>query len=56
MPHYSQVGDIPARRQTQDQQTAPMAVMIDAFRPLDLGPGARDSEDDGYAWTWLEGR
>ncbi|MCL1601965.1 MAG: hypothetical protein M3112_10615, partial [Actinomycetia bacterium] len=24
--------------------------------PLDLGPGARDSQDDGYAWTWLEGR
>ena len=30
--------------------------MIDTFRPLDLGPGARGSEDDKYAWTWLEGR
>ena len=36
--------------------TEELAVMIDTFRPLDLGPGARDSEDDGYAWTWLEGR
>ena len=36
--------------------TEELAVMIDTFRPLDLGPGARDSEDDKYAWTWLEGR
>lgn len=36
--------------------TEEYAVMIDTFRPLSLGPGARDSEDDGYAWTWLEGR
>ncbi len=36
--------------------TEEVAVMIDTFRPLDLGPGARDSEDDRYAWTWLEGR
>ncbi len=36
--------------------TEELAVMIDTFRPLDLGPGARDSEDDEYAWTWLGGR
>jgi homogentisate 1,2-dioxygenase len=36
--------------------TEELAVMIDTFRPLDLGPSARDSEDDSYAWTWLEGR
>jgi homogentisate 1,2-dioxygenase len=36
--------------------TEELAVMIDTFRPLDLGPGAKDSEEDGYAWTWLEGR
>ncbi len=36
--------------------TEELAVMIDTFRPLDLGPGARDCEDDRYAWTWLEGR
>jgi homogentisate 1,2-dioxygenase len=36
--------------------TEEIAVMIDTFRPLDLGPGARDAEDDDYAWTWLGGR
>ena len=36
--------------------TEEYAVMIDTFRPLELGPGARDSEDEAYAWTWLEGR
>ncbi len=36
--------------------TEELAVMIDTFRPLDLGPGARDCEDDRYAWTWMEGR
>jgi len=36
--------------------TEELAIMIDTFRPLDLGPGATDSEDDSYAWTWLEGR
>jgi homogentisate 1,2-dioxygenase len=36
--------------------TEELAVMIDTFHPLDLGPGARDSEDDKYAWSWLGGR
>lgn len=36
--------------------TEELAVMIDTFRPLSLGPGARDSEDDKYAWSWLGGR
>lgn len=36
--------------------TEEIAVMIDTFRPLSLGPGARDAEDDAYAWTWLGGR
>nr|WP_197983455.1 homogentisate 1,2-dioxygenase domain-containing protein [Aeromicrobium sp. CFBP 8757] len=29
-----------------------LAVMVDTFRPLELGEGARACEDDGYAWTW----
>ncbi|CAB4962392.1 MAG: homogentisate 1,2-dioxygenase [Actinobacteria bacterium] len=29
-----------------------LAVMVDTFRPLDLGEGALASEDPGYAWTW----
>jgi len=36
--------------------TEELAVMVDTFKPLDIGPGGWDSEEDKYAWTWLEGR
>ena len=36
--------------------TDELAVMVDTFRPLHLGPAAVDSEDDQYAWTWARGR
>jgi homogentisate 1,2-dioxygenase len=29
-----------------------LAVMVDTFRPLDLGEGATASEDARYAWSW----
>ncbi|MER5636748.1 cupin domain-containing protein [Kitasatospora sp. NPDC002227] len=29
-----------------------LAVMVDTFRPLELGEGATASEDSNYAWTW----
>jgi homogentisate 1,2-dioxygenase len=29
-----------------------LAVMVDTFRPLDLGEGGRAVEDPAYAWTW----
>jgi homogentisate 1,2-dioxygenase len=29
-----------------------LAVMVDTFRPLDLGAAALECEDPGYAWTW----
>jgi homogentisate 1,2-dioxygenase len=29
-----------------------LAVMVDTFRPLDLGEGAAAAEDPGYAWSW----
>ncbi|MFD8568415.1 homogentisate 1,2-dioxygenase [Streptomyces sp. NPDC059639] len=29
-----------------------LAVMVDTFRPLELGEGARAVDDPGYAWTW----
>jgi homogentisate 1,2-dioxygenase len=32
------------------------AVMVDTFRPLELGPAAAACEDPGYAWTWAGGR
>ncbi|MBC6459242.1 homogentisate 1,2-dioxygenase [Actinomadura sp. HBU206391] len=33
-------------------ETSEMAVMIDTFRPLLLGPAARQCEDPEYAWSW----
>jgi homogentisate 1,2-dioxygenase len=32
--------------------TEEWAVMVDTFRPLQLGPAAQAAEDTGYAWTW----
>jgi homogentisate 1,2-dioxygenase len=29
-----------------------LAVMVDTFRPLELGEGGLASEDRNYAWTW----
>lgn len=29
-----------------------LAVMVDTFRPLELGEGSVACEDDGYAWSW----
>ncbi|MGZ4429738.1 MAG: homogentisate 1,2-dioxygenase domain-containing protein [Nocardioidaceae bacterium] len=29
-----------------------LAVMVDTFRPLDLGEGGLAAEDPAYAWTW----
>jgi len=32
------------------------AVMIDTFRPLQIGDAATACEDTGYAWSWAGGR
>ncbi len=32
--------------------TEELAVMVDTFRPLALGPAALDAEDPDYPWTW----
>lgn len=29
-----------------------LAVMVDTFRPLELGEGGQAAEDPDYAWTW----
>jgi homogentisate 1,2-dioxygenase len=29
-----------------------LAVMVDTFRPLELGEAGAAAEDDAYAWTW----
>jgi homogentisate 1,2-dioxygenase len=31
-----------------------LAVMVDTFRPLELGEGGSASDDGGYAWTWAQ--
>jgi homogentisate 1,2-dioxygenase len=33
-----------------------LAVMIDTFRPLELGEGGVASDDGRYAWSWSGGR
>ncbi|MEQ6903350.1 cupin domain-containing protein [Nocardioides sp. YIM 152588] len=33
-----------------------LAVMVDTFRPLDLGEGGAACDDGAYAWTWAGGR
>jgi homogentisate 1,2-dioxygenase len=35
--------------------TDELAVMVDTFRPLDLGPAARDTQAADYPWTWSKG-
>lgn len=33
-----------------------LAVMVDTFRPLELGEGGQAVDDGVYAWTWAGGR
>lgn len=33
-----------------------LAVMVDTFRPMELGEGGVAAEDPAYAWTWAGGR
>jgi homogentisate 1,2-dioxygenase len=33
-----------------------LAVMVDTFRPLELGEAGRESDDGVYAWSWAGGR
>lgn len=35
--------------------TNELFVMVDTFRPLNLGPTASSIEDSEYAWTWANG-
>lgn len=62
MPYGLTKGEVPPMRHAQiphpggSLYTEELTVMIDTVTPLDLGRGTRDSEDDGSAWTWLEGR
>lgn len=33
-----------------------LAVMVDTFRPLEIGEAGRESDDGEYAWSWAGGR
>ncbi|MFI0445289.1 homogentisate 1,2-dioxygenase [Actinomadura sp. 6N118] len=33
-----------------------LAVMVDTFKPLQVGEGGLATEDEAYAWTWAGGR
>ena len=33
-----------------------LAVMVDTFRPLELGEAGRAVDDGRYAWSWVGGR
>lgn len=33
-----------------------LAIMVDTFRPLELGEGAVACDDGAYAWSWSSGR
>ncbi|MEU4548364.1 homogentisate 1,2-dioxygenase [Nonomuraea dietziae] len=50
--HGPQPGAVEAVIAAGATHTSEMAVMVDTFRPLDLGEGALACEDPGYAWTW----
>ncbi|WP_431897435.1 homogentisate 1,2-dioxygenase [Nonomuraea sp. bgisy101] len=50
--HGPQPGAVEAVIAAGATHTSEMAVMVDTFRPLDLGDGALSCEDPGYAWTW----
>lgn len=36
--------------------TDELAVMLDTFRPLELGPGVAATEDPAYPWSWARSR
>jgi len=48
--HGPQPGSV--ERAADQTRTEEVAVMIDTFRPLDLGPAARTVEDERYPWSW----
>ncbi|GIH29672.1 homogentisate 1,2-dioxygenase [Acrocarpospora phusangensis] len=50
--HGPQPGAVEAVIASGATATSELAVMIDTFRPLDLGAGALACEDVDYAWTW----
>jgi homogentisate 1,2-dioxygenase len=50
--HGPQPGAVEAVLASGRTATTELAVMIDTFRPLLLGPAAAGCEDPEYAWSW----
>ena len=48
--HGPQPGSVEAA--ADKERTEEVAVMIDTFRPLGLGPSALDVDDEAYPWSW----
>ena len=48
--HGPQPGSM--ERAADQDRTEEVAVMVDTFRPLRLGPAALACADDDYAWSW----
>ena len=53
-PHGPQPGSY--ERSIGTESFDELAVMIDTFRPLELGEGGLACEDPDYAWSWAGGR
>lgn len=52
--HGPQPGSM--ERSADQDRTEEVAVMIDTFRPLSLGPAALACTDPDYPWTWAGGK
>lgn len=48
--HGPQPGSV--ERAADQERTDEVAVMVDTFRPLGLGPAAMEAADDEYPWSW----
>lgn len=48
--HGPQPGSV--ERAADQDRTEEVAVMVDTFRPLALGPAALEAADDTYPWSW----
>jgi homogentisate 1,2-dioxygenase len=51
--HGPQPGSV--ERAAAQDRTEEVAVMVDTFRPLLLGPAALEAGDPDYAWSWARG-
>jgi homogentisate 1,2-dioxygenase len=51
--HGPQPGSVEAA--VNQSRTDEVAIMLDTFKPLLLGPAARETEDTQYAWSWARG-